>query len=86
MVVKNKKAGDSASSSKSSRSSGRIATGDDKARKQPEMYHNQLKHFLACVAGATECASPGTEAIKAVAVAEATLLAGPGGTARKVAW
>ncbi len=51
-----------------------------------DMYRKQARHFLACVAGKEECISPGTEAIKAVAVAEAVLKAGPRGGARKVTW
>lgn len=51
-----------------------------------DMYVSQAKHFLDCIAGKTECLSPGTEAIKAVASAEAILKAGPKGTARKVVW
>lgn len=41
--------------------------------RQPEKLVNQARHFLDCIAGRAVCASPGTEAIKAVAVAEAAL-------------
>ena len=51
-----------------------------------DMYRKQARHFLACVAGKEECISPGTEAIKAVAVAEAVLKAAPKGQSRKVTW
>ncbi len=57
-----------------------------KAKRQPSMLENQAKHFLQCLQTKTQCASPGTEAIKAVAVAEAILKAGPGGKARQVRW
>ena len=50
------------------------------------MYVTQGRHFLACIAGREKCRSPGTESIKAVAVAEAILKAGPKGTTRKVVW
>jgi predicted dehydrogenase len=40
-----------------------------------DMYVTQAQHFLDCIAGKTKCASPATEAIKAVAVAEAVLAA-----------
>lgn len=51
-----------------------------------DMYVAQGRHFLACLAGGVKCQSPGTEAIKAIAVGEAILKAGPAGTARRVAW
>jgi len=57
-----------------------------KAKTQPNMYANQAEHFLACVRGEATCLSPGIEAIKAVAVAEAVLNAGPDGRACKVRW
>ena len=50
------------------------------------MYRNQARHFLDCIRGAVSCRTPATEAIKAVAVAEAILKAGPQGRAGKVAW
>lgn len=40
---------------------------------KPDMYVRQAEHFFACIRGETACESPGTEAIKAVAVAEAIL-------------
>lgn len=54
--------------------------------KKGNMYVNQAKHFLDCINGKTKCESPATEAIKAVAVAEAILKAAPKGAARKVSW
>ena len=57
-----------------------------KARARPGMLLNQLEHFLDCIRGKARCASGGTEAIKAVAVAEAILKAGPEGKARPVKW
>lgn len=64
---------------------------DRKSRKQTivrrprkDMYVEQGKHFLACLQGKAECRSPGTESIKAVAVAEAILKAAPGGRIVKV--
>ena len=39
------------------------------------MYINQGKHFLDCIHGKATCRTPGTEAVKAVAVAEAILKA-----------
>lgn len=57
-----------------------------KIKTNPHMTQLQAKHFLDCVAGKAECKTPGTEAIKAIAVAEAILKAGPGGKAMKVTW
>ncbi len=57
-----------------------------KARAEPDMYALQAEHFLSCVRGDVTCLSPGTEAIKAVAVADTILQAGPGGEARVVTW
>lgn len=57
-----------------------------KAPAKPDMYTNQAAHFLACIRGETTCESPGTEAIKAVAVAEAVLQAGRAGQAQTVIW
>jgi predicted dehydrogenase len=51
---------------------------------QPDMYTIQAEHFLACIRGETACQSPGTEAIKAVAVAEAVLQAGLAGKAQAI--
>jgi hypothetical protein len=51
-----------------------------------DMYTEQTRHFVACMQGKTKCISPGSEAIKGVAVAEAILKAGEKGTARKVRW
>lgn len=45
-----------------------------------DMYVRQAEHFLACIRGETACQSPGTEAIKAVAVAEAILRSAREGT------
>jgi len=52
----------------------------------PPMVVRQAKHFLACIKTSKECESPGTEAIKAVAVGEAILKAGAGGKALAVKW
>jgi myo-inositol 2-dehydrogenase/D-chiro-inositol 1-dehydrogenase len=57
-----------------------------KAPKEPSMYVRQGRHFLDCVNGHARCLSPGTEAIKAIAVAEAVLRAGPAGKALEVRW
>lgn len=57
-----------------------------KARSEPSMYVRQAEHFRDCVQGKTECRTPGTEAIKAVAVAEAILIAGRAGKAMPVRW
>ena len=50
------------------------------------MVLEQAKHFLACINGKTKCKTPGTEAIKAVAIAEAVLKSAPKGQAMKVRW
>ena len=42
-----------------------------KSPAQPDMYTIQAEHFLACIRGEVACQSPGTQALKAVAVAEA---------------
>ena len=55
-----------------------------KTPKQPDMYTLQAEHFLACVRGEATCQSPGAEAIKAVAVAEAVLEAAREGKARSI--
>jgi myo-inositol 2-dehydrogenase/D-chiro-inositol 1-dehydrogenase len=65
------------------------AKGNEKllaAPKHPDMYVIQARHFLDCVRGRAKCRTPGTEAIKAVAVAEAILKAGHVKGARKVTW
>jgi len=55
--------------------------------KQSNMYVTQAKHFIDCVEGKIKvCLSPGSEAIKAVASAEAILKAAPMGRERKVRW
>ncbi len=41
-----------------------------------DMYTYQAAHFLACIRGEETCLSPGTEAVKAIAVADAILQAG----------
>ena len=51
---------------------------------QPDMYVHQAEHFLACIRGEATCQTPGTEAIKAIAVAEAVLQAGRTGAAVEV--
>jgi predicted dehydrogenase len=53
---------------------------------EPEMYTLQAEHFLACLRGEAVCQTPGTEAIKAVAVAEAVLQAGRTGKAQELSW
>jgi predicted dehydrogenase len=55
-----------------------------KAPAQPDMYTIQAEHFLACIRGETTCQSPGSEAMKAVAVAEAVLQAGLEGKAQVI--
>jgi predicted dehydrogenase len=51
-----------------------------------QMYRRQARHFLDCIKGRSECRTPGTEAIKAVAVAEAILKAGPKAGKQAVRW
>ncbi|MFN8488066.1 MAG: Gfo/Idh/MocA family oxidoreductase [Caldilineaceae bacterium] len=53
---------------------------------EPDMYARQAEHFLACIRGETTCESPGAQAIKAVAVAEAVLQAARTGEARPISW
>jgi len=57
-----------------------------KSKKNPDMYHYQAEHFLSCVRGDVTCLSPGAEAIKAIAIADTVLQAGPSGEARPVDW
>ncbi|MBX3009999.1 MAG: Gfo/Idh/MocA family oxidoreductase [Caldilineaceae bacterium] len=57
-----------------------------KAPAKPDMYVRQAEHFLACIRGETTCQTPGTEAIKAIAVAEAVLQAGRAGKEQAVRW
>ncbi len=57
-----------------------------KSPAQPDMYMNQAAHFLACIRGEATCESPGTQAIKAIAVAETVLKAAAEGTALPIAW
>lgn len=57
-----------------------------KARVEPNMYIRQAGHFLDCVRGRVGCLSPGAEAVKAIAVAEAALKAGPAGRSHAVKW
>jgi len=54
--------------------------------REPDMYNVQARHFLDCVRGRAQCRTPGVEAIKAVAVAEAILKAGRAKGVRKVTW
>ena len=56
------------------------------APRQPAMYLEQANHVLACIRGEAQCLSPGTEAIKAVAGAEAVLKVGPVGGSAEVSW
>ena len=51
-----------------------------------QMFFNEAKHFIAAVNGKVKCKTPGTEAIKAVAVAEAILKIAPKGGTRKITW
>lgn len=51
---------------------------------QPDMYVRQAEHFLACIRGEATCQTPGAEAIKAIAVAEAVLKAGRTGAAVEI--
>ena len=51
-----------------------------------DMLVNQARHFLDCIDKKTECRSPATEAIKAVAVGEAVLRACRRGGGSKVQW
>ena len=50
------------------------------------MMENQSRHFLRCLRGDADCATPGQEAIKAVAIGEAILLAASKGQARQLHW
>lgn len=65
-----------------------VPTGGGKPKlvkfRKSNMYTTQAAHFLACVQGAATCLTPATEAIKAVAVAEAVIKAGRKGGAVKV--
>jgi len=55
--------------------------------KRGDMYVNQAKHFIDCITGKTKtCLTPATDSIKAVAIAEAILTAGPKGKEMKVKW
>jgi predicted dehydrogenase len=67
-----------------------LITRDGKRRKvahRPcKMVVNQAKHFVDCLEKGTKCLSPGTEAIKSVASAEAILKAARAGGSRKVSW
>lgn len=51
-----------------------------------KMYEIQAQHFLDCINGKARCISPPEEAIKAIAIAEAIIGAGPEGIVRKVTW
>lgn len=51
-----------------------------------DMYTYQAEHFLACIRGEKTCLSPGSEAIKAIAVADAILQAGQDGGMQEVKW
>lgn len=52
----------------------------------PDMYVRQAEHFLACIRGEATCQSPGSEAMKAVAVAEAILQSARAGKVQSVSW
>lgn len=70
----------------------RVADDSNKEKKlvkfeRGDMYVNQAQHFVDCVTGKTKtCLAPATESIKAIAVAEAILTAGPKGGELKVKW
>jgi len=51
-----------------------------------DMYINEDQHFIHCLQGKAKCLTPGTESIKAVAVAEAILKAAQKGGSQKVRW
>ena len=51
-----------------------------------DMYVAQARHFLECLRGKTQCLTPASEAIKAVAVGEAVLKACTSGGLAKVKW
>jgi predicted dehydrogenase len=51
-----------------------------------DMYVTQARHFIDCVDGRAKCRTPGTEAIKAVATAEAILKVAPKGGMKKLTW
>ncbi|MCY3022266.1 MAG: Gfo/Idh/MocA family oxidoreductase [Planctomycetota bacterium] len=51
-----------------------------------QMYVVQARHFLDCIRGKAKCQTPGTESIKAVAVAEAILKAAAKGGEKAVRW
>ena len=53
---------------------------------QKDRYTFQAEHLLACIRGEAKCLSPGTEAIKAIAVADTILQAGPEGRVLPVVW
>ena len=57
-----------------------------KSKRVDLMYVNQARHFLDCIQGKAKCLTPGTEAIKAIAVAEAILKASIKGEERAVKW
>lgn len=56
------------------------------SQRTEEMYIVQAKHFLACIRGKAKCQTPGTDSIKAVAVADAILQAAGKGGERGVWW
>jgi predicted dehydrogenase len=54
--------------------------------RKTDMYITQAKHFADCIEHNAKCISPATEAIKAVAVAQAILKAAPSGRTCSVQW
>ena len=56
------------------------------SQRAERMYLVQARHFLDCIQVKAKCRTPGTEAIKAVAVAEAIQKAAPKGGERRVRW
>jgi len=57
-----------------------------KVEAKPDMYVRQAEHFLACIRGEAICQTPGTEAIKAVAIAEAILQSTRDGKIQPIDW
>jgi len=57
-----------------------------KVAAKPDMYVHQAEHFLACIRGEVSCQTPGSEAIKAVAIAEAILQSTRDGKVQPLAW
>jgi len=56
------------------------------SQRTEEMYIVQARHFLDCIRGKAKCQTPGTDSIKAVAVAEAIQKAAGKGGEQAVKW